>query len=211
MSQACSIMRRSINPLAALISTNRLNGGPIFGPDSWRGDALVAGYSRGKLYRTRLVQTAVGYVAQTHLLGAVQSLLVDACVLPSRAIGPFPRTAARLIGVAVPGKGNLYQVSYVKSGLSPIKSALWPASPTETILEFDRALEAACLTNLLKQIKVTEGRYVGAGIVSKSCVPATRLSKTSSRSRGSNWKFIQRCLCRQPAPHFTDSNRGRRR
>src|SRR6185503_1269423 len=32
-----------------------VNDGPVFGPKAWQGDAFVAGYSRGKLYRTQLV------------------------------------------------------------------------------------------------------------------------------------------------------------
>jgi len=34
-----------------------VNKGPIFGPAWWQGDALIAGYSRGKLYRTKLAKT----------------------------------------------------------------------------------------------------------------------------------------------------------
>ena len=34
--------------------------GPVFGPASWRGDAIVTGYSRAKLYRTSLIKTAAG-------------------------------------------------------------------------------------------------------------------------------------------------------
>ena len=43
-----------------------VNGGPIFGPACWAGDALVTGYSRGKLFRTKLAKTPAGYVAQNH-------------------------------------------------------------------------------------------------------------------------------------------------
>jgi glucose/arabinose dehydrogenase len=33
-----------------------VNGGKTFGPPWWRGDAIVTGYSRGKLWRTKLVK-----------------------------------------------------------------------------------------------------------------------------------------------------------
>ena len=55
-------------------------GGPIFGPASWGGDAIVSGESRGKLYRTKLVKSPAGYVAQTHLLAALSMLTIDACI-----------------------------------------------------------------------------------------------------------------------------------
>src|SRR5207244_12989545 len=59
-----------------------VNGGVVFGPASWRGNALVCGESRGKLYRTRLVKTACGYVAENHILASLTMLTVDACVSP---------------------------------------------------------------------------------------------------------------------------------
>ena len=45
---------------------------PCFGPAWWKGDALVTGESRGKLYRTKLVKTSAGYVAQNQLIAANQ-------------------------------------------------------------------------------------------------------------------------------------------
>ena len=39
-----------------------VNKGPIFGPAWWQDDALIAGYSRGKIYRTQLAKTPAGYV-----------------------------------------------------------------------------------------------------------------------------------------------------
>ena len=37
-----------------------VNGGPVFGPPWWQHDAIVTGESRGKLWRTRTVKTAMG-------------------------------------------------------------------------------------------------------------------------------------------------------
>src|SRR4029079_3866412 len=36
---------------------NEPGDGPVFGPVWWESDAVVAGYSRGKLYRTKLLKT----------------------------------------------------------------------------------------------------------------------------------------------------------
>src|SRR5262249_26914042 len=55
-------------------------GGKFFGPAGWEGDAILCGESRGKLYRTKLVKTEHGYVAQNHLLACLNMLTVDACV-----------------------------------------------------------------------------------------------------------------------------------
>src|SRR5439155_21379706 len=59
-----------------------VNGGPVFGPAWWQSDAFVAGYSRGKIYRTKLIKTPAGYVAQNQLLASLNVLTVDACVSP---------------------------------------------------------------------------------------------------------------------------------
>jgi hypothetical protein len=59
------------------------SGGPIFGPEHWRRDAIVTGQSRGKLYRTALVRDAVGeYVAENHLIACLSMLTVDCCLSP---------------------------------------------------------------------------------------------------------------------------------
>src|SRR5207244_10168155 len=45
-----------------------VNGGPIFGPATWRGNVFIAGYSRGNLYRSQPADTNysfhhIGYLA----------------------------------------------------------------------------------------------------------------------------------------------------
>ncbi len=47
-----------------------------FGPESWVGNAFIAGESRGKLYRTQLVETSQGeYVAANQILACLTMLL----------------------------------------------------------------------------------------------------------------------------------------
>src|SRR5581483_572356 len=65
-----------------LIFNEPVNGGTSFGPAHWDGDALVTGYSRGKLFRTELAKTPAGYVAQNHLLAVLNMLAADCCVSP---------------------------------------------------------------------------------------------------------------------------------
>src|SRR2546427_4044819 len=58
--------RSTLFPYTTLFRSEILRqdaGGTFFGPANWAGDAIVAGYSRGKLWRTKLVKTASGYVA----------------------------------------------------------------------------------------------------------------------------------------------------
>src|SRR5205085_6846885 len=46
-------------------------GRPVFGPATWANDAIVTGYSRGKLFRTKLARAPAGYVAQSSLLACL--------------------------------------------------------------------------------------------------------------------------------------------
>ncbi len=62
-----------------LFFNGTVDGGPVFGPDRWRGDALVTGYSRGKLFRTELAKTPAGYVGRNHLIAVLTMLPADAC------------------------------------------------------------------------------------------------------------------------------------
>ena len=61
---------RSTSPPAAWSSTSPSTAARSSARTHWRGDAIVTGYSRGKLYRTQLVKTPAGYVAQNHLLAS---------------------------------------------------------------------------------------------------------------------------------------------
>ncbi|PYI99837.1 MAG: hypothetical protein DME25_22065, partial [Verrucomicrobia bacterium] len=79
-----------------------------FGPAWWAGDALVSGYSRGKLYRTKLVKTAVGYVAQNQLIACLQALTVDACVSPRGDLVVSTHSGQPDWGSGPNGQGKLY-------------------------------------------------------------------------------------------------------
>ena len=86
--------------------------GPIFGPAAWAGDALVTGYSRGKLYRTQLVKTPTGYVAQTQLFACLNMLTVDACVAPDGDLVVACHSGGPDWGSGPTGKGKLYKIDY---------------------------------------------------------------------------------------------------
>src|SRR3954451_2149422 len=45
-----------------------------FGPEWWRGDAIIAGESRGKIWRTKLVKTAAGYVGPNQIIACLNML-----------------------------------------------------------------------------------------------------------------------------------------
>ncbi|HTL31366.1 MAG TPA: hypothetical protein VL282_19185, partial [Tepidisphaeraceae bacterium] len=139
-----------------------VNGGPVFGPANWRGNALVCGESRGKLYRTRLVKSAVGYVAQNHLIGSLPALTIDSCVSPAGDLVISTHSGNPDWGSGPTGHGTLYKVHYAEPN-RPQPVACWTASPNEIRIAFDKPLDPAALEGLAKKISIECGPYVAAG------------------------------------------------
>jgi putative heme-binding domain-containing protein len=139
-----------------------VGGGPVFGPRWWAGDALVSGYSRGKLFRTKLVKTATGYVAQTALLAVLQKLTADACVSPTGALVVATHSGGPDWGSGPTGQGTLYQIAYDdREHAQPV--SVWAASPRELRVAFDRPLDPGALRALARGTTLTAGRSVSAG------------------------------------------------
>lgn len=139
-----------------------VSGGPVFGPARWRGNAIMSGYSRGKLWRTKLVKTPAGYVAQNQLFASLNMLTADACVSPKGELVVAVHSGAPDWGTGPKGAGKLYKISYADQS-APQPVLIWAASESETCIEFDRTLDPARLKDLAKSVTVTEGRYAGAG------------------------------------------------
>lgn len=139
-----------------------VNGGPVFGPAWWESDAIVTGYSRGKLYRTKLVKTSAGYVAQNQLIACLNMLTADACVSPKGDLVVAVHSGPPDWGTGPNGKGKLYKITYLEKE-APQPGITWAASPTEIRVAFDRPLDPAALKNLARQATLTQGQYLSAG------------------------------------------------
>ncbi len=101
-----------------------VNGGPIFGPALWAGDALVTGYSRGKLFRTKLVKTPAGYVAQNQLLAVPEHARGRRLCLAARRTGRRgPQRPARL-GQRAEGEGQALQDRIQRARCAPAGARL---------------------------------------------------------------------------------------
>ncbi|MBI5802327.1 MAG: PQQ-dependent sugar dehydrogenase [Verrucomicrobia bacterium] len=133
-----------------------------FGPESWEGDALLTGESRGKLYRTKLVKTPAGYVAQNHLFAALPTLAVDCALSPKGDLLLATHTGKPDWGTGPAGIGRIFKISRAASA-APLPVLAYAASPTETRVEFDRPLQPDQWKNLARQSAIVSGRHVGAG------------------------------------------------
>ena len=89
-----------------------VNGGPHFGPEFWKGDALVAGESRGKIYRTKLIKTAHGYVAHNQIIACLNQLTVDLTVSPLGDLLVTTHSGEPDWGTGPEGQGNTFVIRY---------------------------------------------------------------------------------------------------
>jgi putative heme-binding domain-containing protein len=144
-----------------MVFNEPVNGGPVFGPATWQGDALVCGESRGKLYRTSLVKTHAGYVAGNQLLGCLGMLTVDACVSPTGDLAVAVHSGAPDWGTGPSGKGKLYKIRYEQKN-APQPTRVWAAGPGEVRIAFDRPLELSQIKDLAKRVSIEYGRHVSA-------------------------------------------------
>jgi putative heme-binding domain-containing protein len=145
-------------------------GGPTFGPADWAGDAIICGESRGKLYRTKLVKTPSGYVAQTVIIACLNMLTVDACVSPHGDLVVATHSGPPDWGTGPNGPGKLYKISY-SDPERPQPTAVWAAGPHEVHVAFDGPLAPQHLKALTSHTKITYGKYARAGDRFESLVP----------------------------------------
>lgn len=145
-----------------LIFNESVNGGPHFGPAQWEGDAILCGESRGKLYRTKLAKTPLGYIAENHLIACMGLLLVDACVTPQGDLLVACHSGPPDWGTGPAGEGRLFKIRYTGRDV-PQPVAAWSAAPDEFRVAFDKPLDPADWATAQKLVKIEAGRFVGAG------------------------------------------------
>jgi putative heme-binding domain-containing protein len=145
-----------------MIFNEGVNGGPNWGPASWAGDAILCGESRGKLYRTKLVKTPSGYVAQNHLIASLTMLLVDACVTPKGDLLLACHSGPPDWGTGPAGEGKVFRVRHVAKE-TPQPVLAWAAGPDEFRVAFDKPLKDSDWVGAKDKTRIEAGRYVSAG------------------------------------------------
>lgn len=129
-----------------------------FGPDFWEGDALVAGESRGKLWRCPLVKTAAGYVGKPIIIASLDVLTLDVAISPMGDLVVCTHSGNPDWGTGPKGVGRVFKVSYMGRN-EPQPVIAWAANREEIRVAFDKPLDPFVLTTT----KVIEGgRYVRA-------------------------------------------------
>jgi putative heme-binding domain-containing protein len=184
-----------------------VNGGPVFGPKWWAGDAIVTGYSRGKLYRTTLADTASGYVASNQLIASLKMLVADACVSPDGALVVATHSGGPDWGSGPSGTGKLFQVAYADRE-APVPALAWARTPHEVRVAFDRPLDATVVDRLASSIVIDRGQFVAAGDRFEQLRPGyaavarqVNLPRFDVKVLGATLSPDQRTLIVSTAPH----------
>jgi putative heme-binding domain-containing protein len=115
------------------------DGSPHFGPDFWKGDALIAGESRGKIYRTKLVKTEHGYVAQNQVIACTNQLAVDLEVSPRGDLLVATHSGKPDWGSGPEGVGTIFHVRY-KDRQAPQPMLMLPDRPERLAIYFANAV-----------------------------------------------------------------------
>jgi putative heme-binding domain-containing protein len=145
-----------------LVFNEPANGGPTFGPSQWAGDALVTGYSRGKLFRTKLAKTPSGYVARNQLLAVMTMIPADSCVSPKGDLVVAAHSGLPDWGSGPRGKGKLFKVAYSDREL-PQPLLAWASGPQEVRVAFDRPLDPSAFKDLSRRASIGYGQAVSPG------------------------------------------------
>ncbi len=151
------------------------DGKNVFGPEWWRGDVIVSGESRGKIWRTKLVKTAAGYIAKTDLIACLSYLTIDAMPTPQGDLLVCCHTGQPDWGTGPQGKGKLFKISYTdKNAPQPVLTYRYCNTDTRAV--FDRALTYA-ERDFTNECAVTIGKYVTAGERFESFRPGYQVVK----------------------------------
>jgi putative heme-binding domain-containing protein len=136
-----------------------------FGPAWWENDAIVAGYSRGKLWHVPLAKTDAGYVGRIHQFAALRLLTLDTAIDPRGNLTVACHSGEPDWGTGPGGEGRLFKISYTDREVAQPVLA-WAAGPMEVRVAFDRPVDQALLSDVMRdptKATITYGEFVRAG------------------------------------------------
>ena len=166
-----------------LVFNESTKGHKSFGPSAWEGDAFVAGESRGKIWRVRLVKTPAGYVGRETLIARLNMLTTDVALSPRGELYVSCHSGTPDWGTGPRGAGKLFKIVYTDTK-TPQPVAIWPSGSMEVSVAFDKSIDAA-LTNRLDEMKIEFGEYVSpAGRLEVLKPPYTTVKQQETTPRG---------------------------
>jgi putative heme-binding domain-containing protein len=132
----------------------------LFGPTWWAGDAIVAGESRGKLWRVHLTRTPRGYTGREFMIARLDLLTTDVAISPKGDLYVSCHSGPPDWGTGPKGDGKLFKISYTDPN-APQPVAAWATNATEVRMTFDKPIDAF-VTNLLVTQLIEFSEYTRA-------------------------------------------------
>ncbi len=130
-----------------------------FGPEAWEGSAIVAGFSRGKVWRVDLVKVPGGYVGRPNVFACVDRMVSDVAISPSGDLYLSAHGGQPDWGTGPSGPGDLFKISYRGS---PRPVIAWPTGPLEAKVAFDRPIHPRAAEKIVGAT-IPYGTFVRAG------------------------------------------------
>lgn len=144
-----------------LVFNEAREGWKSFGPPAWEGTALVAGLSRGRLWRVPLVKTPHGYVGRPVAVAVSSMLLADLAVSPEGHLYLTCHSGPPDWGTGPDGEGRLFRLRYVADkAATPVFACA--TGPLEVKVAFDRPV-APEFAEHFKGRTIRYGEHVRAG------------------------------------------------
>ncbi len=135
-------------------------GRGLFGPKWWEDDAFVAGESRGKIWRVKLVKTPNGYIGKEFLIARLSMLTMDVAISPKGDLYVCCHSGKPDWGTGPKGEGKIFKISYTdKTAPQPVTT--WAFGQSEVRVAFDRPVDSA-ITKELAGKEIEFGEYVSA-------------------------------------------------
>ncbi len=131
-----------------------------FGPPWWEGDAFVAGESRGKIWRVRLVKTPSGYVGRETLIARLNMLTTDVALSPGGDLYVCCHSGLPDWGTGPQGRGKIFKISQTDLE-APQPVAAWASGIMEVRVAFDRPVDGS-VTNRAGEMSIEFGEFVAA-------------------------------------------------
>lgn len=131
-----------------------------FGPGWWEGDAFVAGESRGKIWRVKLVKTRSGYVGQDFLFARSTMLVTDVAISPMGDLYVSAHSGQPDWGTGPNGVGKLFRIRWTGQ-TEPQPVAVWASGLMGVRVAFDRPIDPR-ITRELAGMEIEFGPQVRA-------------------------------------------------
>lgn len=118
----------------------------LFGPKFWEGDAIVAGESRGKIWRVKLTKTDHGYTGEQFLIARLSMLTMDVAISPKGVLYVSCHSGLPDWGTGPNGEGKIFRIRYADpEAPQPVDVAA--VSPTEVQVDFDKPIDPSVLSS----------------------------------------------------------------